>query len=530
MTLTTPADREFQVLRSGFIRDNVILASFRGGLRARVNPETGQPFTDEEIARATRPGTRWYVEAQATDDFGQQDQRNGLYLADQVRLDRATGKWLLDYHGGLWNVGLLPASGGSGPVVIKGTPGTIAVGSTTLGDPSAHTVRDPAGNLYQVFTTAVVGALGSVTTTFAAVSTGSGTNPRPGTVLTWVNRPPGILPTATVWAQFSGGTDQETEPELASRIANIIQFRPGAGTDPQRRAWARECTNAVEDGFVYPCAQHAGSSIVTVTQKRGSAVGPLARIPSPSTLATAIAYLTAPTSPVVPSLSFSLVTPPAPEPVDVVLRLSLQRAYAGGWRDAKPFPSYHSTTPNIYSVLSQTSFRMQCPGDATLPGVPALSTLSSPNAPKLMLWNDDDSHWVEVAVASIQDTGSNNYLVTLSADPGFALTIGTWVSPATSRSALIESTLTDYFDERGPGDFFDVDTDVRGARCRRFPDFTEYETDVGESVVTDVLDALQGAASGGLTTYLSQTTPSFQPAFQLGPHMLTLGRVAIFDL
>jgi hypothetical protein len=530
--VNTPPDREFQVLRSGFVRDNVILASFREGLRARVNPETGAAFTDEEIQRATRPGTRFYVEAQAIDDYGQQDQRGALYLADQIRIDRSTGKWLLDVHGKLWNVTPLPASGGSGPVRITATPGTIIRGSTTLGDPNAHAARDPAGNLYQVFTPGVAGAGSTVTLTMAAVSTGSGTNPTRLTTLVWTNRDPNMAATAIIDDQFSGGTDAETEAEYADRIASIVAFKPGAGNNGHFRAWARESTNAVKDGFIYPCALHNGSTIAAILQKRGSAVGPLARIPSPVTLATAVAYLTPPTSPVVPEGRFVITVPPASEPVDLVMRLTLPRSSNIGWKDAQPFPAYHATTPVISNVVSQTHFSIASLGDATLPGMPALSSLPAAGvpAPKFMIWNVAKSLWVELSVATITDLGGNVFDVVLLTQPDFTLTAGMFVSPATSRAGFIAQTLTEYFDERGPGDFFDTDVDARGARCLRFPDVNEYPTDVGATVVTAVLEALQGAASNGVASYLSQTTPSFQPSPQLGPKMLTLGRVAILDL
>jgi hypothetical protein len=504
VALSTPADREFKVLRKGFIRDSVVLANFREGLRALVNPETGAKFTEEEIARATRPGSRWYNEAQAIDDYGQGEQRNALYLADQIQLDKATGRWLLNFHGRLWDVSHLEASGGSGLVEVRGTIGTIVLGDTVLNTPGAYKARDPAGNIYQVFTTATVGAFGTVPCVLAAISTGASTNLEAGTVLTWTERDPNMAPTATVLAPgFSGGHDRETDAELVSRIYSIIRHRPGAGNDPNYRAWGREASSAIEDTFVYPTALHAGSVIVTFTQKRGTAKGPLARIPSPSTLATGIAHITPPTSPVVPTRTFVIGTPPASEPCDLVISLGLQRASSSGWRDAQPFPS---NGPDgiafVVLVSSPTVFRFVCT-DATLPGKASGATATGSDVPHIALWNQATSQFVPVIATSIQDLTGGLYEVTHQT-PGLTVTTGQWVSPFIARGALIAEALTGYFDALGPGELFNLETDTRGQRARRFPSANEeWPYRAGATAVTAVLEALGSTSLDGALAYIS---------------------------
>jgi hypothetical protein len=533
MTIATPADREFKVLRAGFIRDSVILANFREGARALLNPETGNAFTEEEIARATRSPGRWYNEAQGIDDYGQGEQRNALYLADQIRFDRATGKWLIDYHGTLWGLSLLPASGGAGPVKVAGTAGTVVVGSTTVPDDGAYKARDPAGKLYQAFETATISAItGTAIVTMVAVDTGSSTNIPDGTPLTWTQRDPNMAETATVDDDFTGGTDQETEAEFADRIAAIVQYRPGAGNDSHWRTWAREASNAVEDAFVYPCVLRNGSILVAVTQKRKKAKGPLARIASASTLATHIAYITAPTSPVAPVRSFGIGSTVVSEPSNVVFRLRMQRGSRNGWLDAQPFPAFHvAPAPAIVFLYGATDFDMYSPGDATLPGQTAGATLFGPAAPRMMGWNQAKSEWELLNVQSIQNTGSSVFRVLLSSPPSFALTTGQFVSPAAGRAAIVAQALQQHFDALGPGDFFDVTTDARGARCIRFPDNLElWPTDVGDLSAQAIVDALGGTAADAELAYASITTPSYPAAVQNGPNMLTLGKAAIYAI
>lgn len=520
-------------MERGFIRDKVILANFRAGLRNRRNPQTGELFTEDEIARATRPGSRWYVEAQAIDDYGQGRQRNALWLVNQIRLDRASSKWLVEYHGRPRGLGdPLGATGSSGVVRVEGTPGTIIVGSTLLGSPGAYTARDPAGNLYQAFETAAIPSSGSVGITLVAISTGSSTNLPSGTVLTWVRRDPNMAPTCAVVDPFRGGTDRETDAEYLDRILSTIRHKPAAGNDAQMRAWARAASNAIEEAFVYPCAFHAGSVLVAITAKRGNSTGPLDRFPSVSTLSQAISYLVPPLSPVVPARSFVYVTDPGPETCDLHLRLGLQRGTNTGWSDPTPFPAFHETQATVKEVLSETAFVITSPGNATLPNQTAGATLIGENAPRMMLWDANRTRFVEVPAASVEDLGSNEFLVTLTVPfEGFVVEAGQVVSPDTTRRDVIAEALRNYFDELGPGQLFDIDNDPRGGRCVRFPDVTEeYSFRAGTTVATRVIEALGGSAANATLEAISRTEPSYPADLLDGPNQLVLGKVGVYAL
>jgi len=530
MALQTPVDREFAVVARGWLRDRVVLANFREGLRQLLNPETGLPFTESEIQRATQPKSRWYNEAQAIDDYGQSEQRRAIYLADCLRIDRAPTKWLVDFHGRMWGESLLPATGGSGSVLVRGVSGTSVVGSTTLGDPTAHRARDDAGNMYQVLTGATVGADGTVSVQMMATGSGSATNPTEGTTLTWTLRDPSMEPQATVSADFSGGTDRETDAEFASRLLARIRHAQGAGNDSQTRGWTRKSSNAVEDAFVYPCAFHAGSTLIAITQKRGNAVGPLGRFPSAGTLAAAIAHMTPPASAVYPTPPFVLVTPPVSQPANVVLRLEMARGSLSGWTDARPFPSYHAITPYVSAVTSLTDFVITCPGDATLPGQLAGTTLSGANAPAMMLWDRATSRYVRIMATSVQDLGGNTFRV-LCSGPVPALSVGFVICPDMARRDTVARAVEGYFDALGPGEVIDATGDVRGGRCVRFPLASEEKPfRAGALVATRVIEALGGSSSDAALASLSRTTPDYPAVLTAGPNMITLGTCGLYSL
>lgn len=532
MGLSTPVDREFAVHPAGFIRDHVVLANFRAGLRTRINPETNAFFTEDEIAKATRPGSRWYQQAQAVDDYGQGRQRNAIWLADQMRADRASTKWLIEFHGRPRIGDPLPATGSGGTVLVTGVAGTPVVGSTTLGAPGVYVARAPDGTLYQVFLGAEVAPSGSVSVLLAALSTGSVTNLPAGTVLTWVSRDPNMAPTCVVSSDFTGGTDVETNAEYLQRYQSVLRYKPAIGNDAQVNAWARASSNAIENAFVYATAWRAGSWMVAITAKRGNTVGPLARIPNAVTLAKAIGYLVPPNSAVMPPRSYGVVLTPNPEPTNIVARLGLQRGSDAGWADATPFPAYHATTPTITSIVSPTAFRINCPANTTLPGQPALATVTGTNAPRMMVWSAATSRFFELYVNSVQHISGTTYEVTLDAEPnGWVPAVGVVVSPFAMRNATIAIETELYMDSLGPGQLFDIDTDSRGGRCVRFPEVEEeFPSRAGASLATRIREALGGGNENVEIASLSLTEPTYPTDLMNGPNMLTLGTFGIYEL
>jgi hypothetical protein len=525
--MALPEDRKFATFRRGKVRDDIILARFRNSLRGKINPDTGQEFTEEEIAIITQEDSRFFVEADAIDLYGQAIQARGLWLVDQLHPERAASEMLHSLHGRLWAPnGLLVATGGSGPVLAKGTPGTIYVGSTTVGDPSASRARDPAGKRYQVLVTGVAASNGQVTLQMQAIDTGDATNPAAGTVLTWINPPIGTNPQASVTTKFTGGFNQETEFEFAKRITRRIQSKPGSGNNAQFRDWAIQASNAVEDAFVYATALHAGSVIVVPVQKRGETVGPLARIPSVGTLGAVSGYLTPPSSPVVPQGSTHvLVTPPRAVYSSFAMTLSMPKGSPAGWADSNPWPTWSAgfqAGPTINLVNSQTSFQVV---------TDVLLTASGVNAPKLMLWDRTTSKFFELDVASVTNTTGNNHTIVLNTAPqGLTIATGQVLSPLNRKAVALGNAFQAFFDELGPGELVPA-TDARYVRAKRYPYAeNEYPTHAGQNIISRLDDYLGGAVTGAELKYSSLTNPVVpsEQTIVLGPYMLALGQVGVY--
>jgi len=536
--MTAPDERRFIVRPRGWIRDYVVLQVFRNHLRSLTNPDTGATFTEDEIALATQPGSRFYIEADSIDVLGQMWQRRGAWFADQVRPTRANTSFLEGYHGPLWlgEDPRLPAVGGSGSVSAVATAGSIFPGSANVPDPTgvAAVATDPNGYRYQVLATVTTPAGGVAELQMQGIDTGVVTNLELDTILTWSSgQPVGAAATATVSEDpaFVGGYDVETDSELGARIERRIRHRAAAGNSAHFAAWAERSNVAVEVAFAYPCAFHAGSTLVAVLQKRGSTTGPTARTDASVGIMTAVAnYLTPPASPVVPERVHVLATKCNPQSSDLILRITMQKGAAGGWYDINPWPEYTASYPEVLvtSVTSPTEFDVLA--GTLLPG--GVASLSGANAPKMMAWDADTSRWELLDVNTVTDNGSDSYTITLNT-PTSIVTIAedVRISPYTNQLDSIAEAVEAYFDELGPGEVVDLSTDSRAARTARYPKPTSYYPyRAGQVVLARLIEALGGATADAELTDISRSEPDLPGDMSDGPNIVVLGHLSIFTL
>lgn len=516
-------ERAFPTFSRGGIRDD-ILTSFRAGLRKLTSPDTGQPFTEREIAVATAELSRWYMEADAIDLVLLAGQARALFLADQAHPDRASSAWLTDYHARLWGMRPLAAVGGSGTVTVPATTlGTIFVGSTTLPDPVATQLTDPAGKLYQVLFTVTAPA----PLTLKGIDTGPGTNLAVGAQLKGAqNWPLGAGETATVTSAFTGGIATETDAQFAARLLARVRHKPASGNNAHFRSWARDSSVAVEDGFIYACALQAGTTRVAVTQRRGNVLGPAGRVPSVGTLTDVTAYLTPPGSSVVPTPPLVVVTGVTAVPTNIALGLSMLAGQSAGWTDFTPWPGVlgagATKETTITTVTDQTHIRITIPvGTAGLPS----------SAPSLMVWNDATSRLEKLNVQSVTLFGGQVYSVTLASPPAKTLAVGDYVSPDTARRDLIAETLEAYFDALGPGELVDLATDTRAHRAFRFPEPAEvFPQRAGTFLLAQLEDALGAALPDATLESISTSLPAVAADPVDPPNLLVAGKVGVYPL
>jgi len=539
--MPTSDERLFSTFRRGQVRDDVLLAAFRDALRNLVNPDTGLVFTEDEIAAATQPGTRFYIEADSIDLQTQAYQARSLFLSDQLRPTRSNTDFLDNVHGRLW-LGLnsrLEAVGASGTVTAVGTVGSIFPGSTTLGNPAAATATDANGSVFQVLETTVVPTGGSVVLSIQGVTTGTTTNLSADALLTWsTNQPLGAEPTCTVddagsGVGLSGGFEIENDSEYGERIEDRIRFRPASGNSAHFNLWARQASVAVETAFVYPTALNAGSVMVCVTEKRSTTTldGPERRVdPSVGTMTDVTNYLVPPDSPVTPQHVFVLVVSANGQESDLVVRLSMGYGTSGGWNDSTPWPNPDDDSSYLETVVATapTTTQFTVTTDSDLPG--GASSLTGDDAPQLMVWIEESSRYERLTVSSVEKSGTIA-TITLGDPPDHTIVAGDRISPYTDQMDTVAEAVEDYFDELGPGELYDLDTDPRGARGYRWPPpAVRYPQRAGQAVISRLIDALSGVSPDASLIYISRNEPDVPSYPSDGPNQVILGQLTVLPL
>jgi uncharacterized phage protein gp47/JayE len=535
MSSAVAPERNFRFYSRGEIREE-ILTSFRVHMRALLSPDTHQPFDETEIAIATATKSRFWIEADAIDLALLGHQNNALFLADQVRIDRAATAWLDAYHATQWLETRNDAVGGSGLVAQAAVTGTIFVGSATIPDATAYVMTAPDGKRYQNLFTTIAAAGGSGHTpavdgcqlTLKGIDTGADTNAAVGTVFVGAaNVPPGAqgTPAAIALALFTGGIPAETDADFADRILDRVRNKPASGNASHIRSFARQASGSVEDAFVYCCALHAGTNVVCVTQKRGNVVGHTGRIANAATLVAARNYLTPPGSPVLPAGPFMLVLAAVADLTDLVVELSLPTAQANGWTDPIPWPATATGDAcTVTAVTTQQVFQItREAGSASLP--------AGVTAPALMIWNPATWAFEALQVTSVTAAGGNVFDVVLSAAPTTTVAAGRHISPDTALRATISSTVEAYFDALGPGEVIDLTADTRANRAFRWPQPSdEYPQRVGSTLLSYLQDALGSSLLDSTMGAIVTQLPSVPVNVTTGPGLMMPQDLGLYPL
>ena len=181
---------------------------------------------------------------------------HGLYgyldwLARQLMPDTAEEEHL-ERWASIWGVSRKATGHASGDVSITGTPGTVLPEGTIC-------LRSDAVR-YAVVSDATVGEDGTGTAFLSAVDAGTEGNAPIGTVLALASPVSGLDSRVQAADGLTGGTDEETDESLKSRLLAIIQRTPMGGTQADYEQWALEVPG-VTRAFV---TQEMGRGTVTV--------------------------------------------------------------------------------------------------------------------------------------------------------------------------------------------------------------------------------------------------------------------------
>ena len=181
---------------------------------------------------------------------------HGLYgyldwLARQLMPDTAEEEHL-ERWASIWGGSRKAAGHASGDVSITGTPGAVLPEGTIC-------LRSDAVR-YAVVSDATVGEDGTGTAFLSAVDAGTAGNAPIGTILAFASPVSRLDSRVQATDGLTGGTDEETDESLKSRLLTTIQRTPMGGTQADYEQWALEVPG-VTRAFV---TQEMGRGTVTV--------------------------------------------------------------------------------------------------------------------------------------------------------------------------------------------------------------------------------------------------------------------------
>lgn len=137
------------------------------------------------------------------------------------------------------------------------------------------------GTTYQTTAAGTIGADGTATIPARALVAGTAGNLTAQATATLMTTPSGVDGTVTVLT-MTGGTEDETDPELLARLLEVIRRPAAGGNKYDYHTWAVS-VSGVTEAYVYPLRRGYGTVDVVITSADG--------LPSEDTIAAVQAYI-----------------------------------------------------------------------------------------------------------------------------------------------------------------------------------------------------------------------------------------------
>lgn len=198
------------------------------------------------------------------------------YIARLVFPDMADADDL-DHHASIRGLSRKQATKASGTVTLTGTNDTVVASGLSL------TTSD--GTEFETTTGGTIAA-GILDVTAQANVGGVAGNIAINTSLTVQDPPAGCNSAATAKITFTGGTDNESDPDLLTRLLDKIRQPPAGGNSNDYKQWALEVAG-VDIADVYPLRRGIGTVDVIILKSGTGA----ARIPDQTLIDSVTAYI-----------------------------------------------------------------------------------------------------------------------------------------------------------------------------------------------------------------------------------------------
>lgn len=426
------------------------------------------------------PGTQPYVDASIAADSQMVVFNDAIVIGNGTNLDTSAGSWLLMQGEARGVGGKLPATGGSGYVIIGATSG----GTTIFADDE---IKEPQSGLrFKCLATALY--LDNALVPIGGIDTGPSTNLAPATQMEWTSPRPGCNPVASVYEQsdgsgLTGGHDIESDEEYRQRIKLREANPPASGNDAEYQAVIESTPDiAIQKAFTYPAVFGPGSMAFAFTLK--PSIPGSSRIPNASQINEVRANLEATEPGDDGVFPLSMIS----SPVAVMLEITWADG-AIGWTDSTTWPVEVPSDPVLVtnaSPITATSFR-----------VVTGTTITNPQVGQTIgVFEQAGGLFRKKRIASIvTNVSGKDWTLTFAtsnnaSDTTYAPADGQIVSPWSDSLDSLIAPIVDYFAQLGPGEMFPTFYDP-GRRQRRNPrNPGKYPSTLTNRMIRGVLDTI----------------------------------------
>jgi len=465
-------------------------------------------------APPTQPGTDWYALGVAFGNGMLIQYANQRIAEDNASILDATGPALEDKRIGF------------GVPEVKPSPATGKVrvrvnGSATIPDKRQmllpNGLRIMAAGTQPVVDKSEIDVIG--------LDTGTGTNAKGGTEVTFVSPPVNVQAKAEVSKFFplTGGIDVETDARKRKRLLDRLKYQPGGGNWAGLRDIATASLASLQDAFVYPALGGPSSVKVALLKAYDPANLDFSRAPDSAQTAFVRAALQAANA----SETEQVVQACADQNCDVSLLVtipdsSLSGGNGTGWSDSVPWPQLAIADAGRVAITAVTNATAITVGAQT-----AVAPIAGQT--QIAWWSSVDRKFYTFTVTG---SGGSAGAYTLTLDKpmadssGASPQVGDYISPAAERLADYGSTWLELMGQLGPGE--NTADAARLPRALRHPYIAVGPAaSLSFPLLRQLSDKFTEMTSVAYS-YASSMSPTVPATVDLPPNVLRLTRFGIY--
>ncbi|MFD3249471.1 baseplate J/gp47 family protein [Rahnella aquatilis] len=199
----------------------------------------------------------YYIRASSVASVAAGIYQHQAWIVRQIFPDTADTDYL-EWHSRVRSIYRKSQTSATGPIAVSGEAGSTALAGyvITRGELSYITTAD-----------VTIGADGTGTVQASASTSGSAGNTLAAASGIFSSTPTGFDSSVTIGI-MSGGTDNESDTDLLSRLLDVIRRPPAGGNQFDYKRWALS-VDGVSAAYVYPLRRGLGTVDIVVTSANG---------------------------------------------------------------------------------------------------------------------------------------------------------------------------------------------------------------------------------------------------------------------